>query len=329
MNDLCGLMQVGVGVSALEVAMKWYADVLNFKAKPIDDTGSAALMSKYTGDVVYQRRALMLFNPNGGGGLEVWQFLDRRPEHPRTPLTFNQPGIHAIDLYASGSRASLQTYFSQYDVELRQWERNSLVQIIGCFNDPFGNTFRLLHSPYSIRSTFQGLIGGVAGVYICCSDIEKSNVFYSNVLGMKSESFGNSEKLLSAQNSSQGFSFMYGPGHVEIALCNKPLASYSYSGRYWGDPGLMHVCLEVVDFARMKNTLQEKGFELLVDSKDSFTMERSAGRFGYLEDPDRSLIELIQVHSIPLLPKLGLYHRIKPGTAVPKWIIKQMCKPVL
>lgn len=329
MNELCGLMQIGVGVSDLEAAVKWYAEVLNFKAKPIDDTGPAALMTQYTGGDVYQRRAVMLFNPNGGGGLEVWQFLDRTPEESRVPLTFNQPGIHTVDLYTSGSLDSLNKHFSKYEIELKPWERPSLASVIAWFKDPFGNSFRLLNSSYSIRSPFRGLFGGVAGVYICCSDIEESDSFYSKSLGMKELGSDRNLRLLGCCNSTQGFAFMYGPGQIELAQCDHPSASHSYGNRFWGDPGLMHVCFEVADFDQLKNSVNEKGVELTVDSKDSFTMERSAGRFGYLEDPDGTLIELIQVHSIPLLPKLGLHHRIKPGKAVPKWIIKQMCKPVL
>jgi hypothetical protein len=36
-------------------------------------------MTQYTGGSVYNRRAILTMNLQGGGGLEIWQYLDRVP----------------------------------------------------------------------------------------------------------------------------------------------------------------------------------------------------------------------------------------------------------
>jgi hypothetical protein len=36
------------------------------------------IMTQYTGGSVYNRRAILTMNLQGGGGLEIWQYLDRQ-----------------------------------------------------------------------------------------------------------------------------------------------------------------------------------------------------------------------------------------------------------
>jgi hypothetical protein len=43
-------------------------DVLNF------DVANASLMTQYTGNQEYKRRAILTMNLQGGGGFEIWQF---------------------------------------------------------------------------------------------------------------------------------------------------------------------------------------------------------------------------------------------------------------
>jgi hypothetical protein len=55
------------------------------------------------------------------------------------------------------------------------------------------------------------------------------------------------------------------------------------------------------------------GYPFTVDSSqsfkegESFDMGEAAGQFAYIEDPDGTLIELVEAHKIPLLKKLNLY----------------------
>jgi hypothetical protein len=42
-----------------------------------------------------------------------------------------------------------------------------------------------------------------------------------------------------------------------------------------------------------------------VDSNNSFEMDNASGRFCYIEDPDGTLIELVETHKVPILKKFG------------------------
>ena len=56
-------------------------------------------------------------------------------------------------------------------------------------------------------------------------------------------------------------------------------------------------------------------------------MGDAAGQFGYIEDPDGTLIELVETHKVPIFKKWGMYIDLKkrsPLNPLPKWIIKAM-----
>ena len=54
-------------------------------------------------------------------------------------------------------------------------------------------------------------------------------------------------------------------------------------------------------------------------------MENASGRFCYLEDPDGTLIELVETHKVPVMKKLGIYFNLKKRNLekpLPDWMIK-------
>lgn len=64
-----------------------------------------------------------------------------------------------------------------------------------------------------------------------------------------------------------------------------------------------------------------------VDSHESFAMEKAGGRFCYVEDPDGTLIELVETHTVPILKKAGWYLHLKNrknNKPLPAWMIKAM-----
>ena len=77
----------------------------------------------------------------------------------------------------------------------------------------------------------------------------------------------------------------------------------------------------------LKKTTENLGYSFSVDSSNSFDMGEAAGRFGYVEDPDGTLIELVETHKVPIFQKLGLYINLKkrnPRKPLPNWIVKAM-----
>jgi hypothetical protein len=69
------------------------------------------------------------------------------------------------------------------------------------------------------------------------------------------------------------------------------------------------------------------GYTFSIDSEDSFAMESAAGRFCYIEDPDGTLIELVETHKVPLFKKWGLYLNLKKRSLekpLPDWMIRML-----
>jgi hypothetical protein len=69
------------------------------------------------------------------------------------------------------------------------------------------------------------------------------------------------------------------------------------------------------------------GHAFTVDSANSFDMGDAAGHFSYMEDPDGTLIELVETHKVPILKSLGLYLNLKkrnPHKTLPKWLVKSL-----
>ena len=76
---ICGIQQIGVGVSSLEEAWKWYIDRFGMDCRIFEEEAEAKLMLPYTGNQPRSRHAVLALNLQGGGGFEVWQYKGREP----------------------------------------------------------------------------------------------------------------------------------------------------------------------------------------------------------------------------------------------------------
>ena len=77
----------------------------------------------------------------------------------------------------------------------------------------------------------------------------------------------------------------------------------------------------------LKEECAQAGFPFTVDSQESFDMGEAAGRFSYIEDPDKILIEFVEAHKLPIVKKLGWYLDLKgrdQEKPLPKWILRSM-----
>ncbi|MFO7722508.1 MAG: VOC family protein, partial [Bacteroidales bacterium] len=60
--SIAGIQQVGIGVSDLYEAWKWYREALGFDVRIFDDASVAKLMLPYTGGEPRERHAVLAFN---------------------------------------------------------------------------------------------------------------------------------------------------------------------------------------------------------------------------------------------------------------------------
>lgn len=316
---ITGIQQVGIGVSDANEAKHLYKDLFGMNVLIFDDKSPASLMTQYTGNKIHSRHAILSMNLSGGGGVEIWQFISVKPKPQPLPV-FGDIGIFAAKIKSQNIQAAHQHFSSKKNVIvsglMKSYDDHPHFWLI----DDYGNNFNIIEGDEWFHSN-NHVCGGVAGAVIGVKDMDKAVEFYKNILGINEliyDSFDYTADtpapkfksirrvLLKKQQSREGaFSKLLGNVQVELVQVLKHPQKKLFQNRFWGDCGFIHLCFDVLNMDELKNTFESKGFIFTVDSKDSYHMETSEGRFCYVEDPDGTLIELVETHKVPILKKIG------------------------
>jgi len=337
---ITGIQQIGIGVSEAQQAAQLYKSLFNMNALVFDDTSEASLMIRYTGGEIYRRRALLTLNMQGGGGFEIWQFLNRDPQKPKTLPQFGDLGIFACNLKCDHIQAAHAFLSTKPGVTVGPVQMSIHQQAQCWLQDGEGNTFLITEYP----ERFNGLAGplaGVLGAVIGVTDMNAAIRFYQEILGLTEivsdvtghgadtpdgQSQNCRRVLLQKRPDGRGaFGKLLGSVQMELVQVLDRIPQKIYSNRFWGDPGFIHLCFDVLDMDGLKEACAKAGMAFTVDSQDSFAMENAAGRFCYLEDPDGTLIELVETHKVPVFKKFGLYLNLKKRgieKPLPDWMVK-------
>ncbi len=340
-NLITGIQQVGIGVADANKAKLLYKDLFAMDVLIFDDTSPASLMIKYTGNKVYDRRAILSMNLSGGGGFEIWQFTSRKPKHA-VSSSFGDVGILGPKIKSQDIVAAHKHFSNKKNVTvselLMSYDDRSHFWII----DEYGNNFNVVESNEWFHSN-NHICGGVAGAVIGVTKMARALEFYKNILeideviydttGYNKDIPGRDEKkyrrvLLRKPKSTKGaFSKLLGDIEIELVEALDHLPKRIYENRFWGDCGFIHLCFDVIDMDELKVKSENAGYMFEVDSKESFPMETSAGRFCYIQDPDGTLIELVETHKVPMLKKFGWHldlRKRKNNNPLPDWMIKTL-----
>lgn len=339
---ITGIQQVGIGVTDADDAKLYYKQLFGFATKVFDDEADATLMTHYTGDTIHRRRAILSMNMAGGGGFEIWQYLSRQATIQPEVIRPGDTGILAVkiktaNIYKTHKRLSgeklavITPVIMSPNSKLNFW-----------IKDIFGHWFNIIEFDDWFNKD-KACCGGVAGVVIGVSDINASNKFYSQYLGINDKELkyertlsdfpfisSNKDEYFSAMllkkccAASGPFSRLLGGFEIELIQSWKATGRHLFENRFWGDCGFIHLCFDVSDMEGLKKKIEGKGVNFTVDSKNSFAMGKAAGRFCYIEDPDGTLIELVETHRVPVFRKLGIYFKLKNGNKrkpLPSWMI--------
>ena len=339
---ISGMQQVGLGVSDRDAAYRWYGETLGIDIAAFRDEGEATLMTRYTRGRVRKRRAVLAVSIQGGGGLEIWQALDPGPAAPVV-----EPGDLGI-CWAVLKTRDVEGAFARLSGTpgrvLGPVVRDPAGRASFFLRDPDGNLLRVVPgSDWFARSPAP--VGGVAGCAIGVADIDRARAFYGGALGWDRIVYdergtfadlaclhggsGRLRRLLLARAEPQRgpFAEWLGASQIELVQCLDRVPRGTYAGRAWGDPGFMHVCFEVRAMEAWKERLGRLGFPFTVDSAGAFSMGGDAGRFAYCEDPDGTLVELVETERIGIVKRWGVYldlRRRPPGKPLPRWLLGAM-----
>ena len=320
---ICGIQQVGIGVSDFVEAWKWYYDHFGFEVKIVDDEGVAERMLPYTGGKPQPRRSGIAINIRGGGGFEIWQPKERELNYLKEPVRLGDRGILIAKVKTVDIEAAYNTFMNEGLNILSEIHTSPTGYRHFFMKDPYDNLFQIEEDGYVFVNE-QKTTGGANGAVIGVSDMEQSLPFYMKLLEYDKVAFdqtnvfddlqclpGGEQKLrrviLERSKPIEGpLSGIMGTSRLELIQAETP-GKKLYEGRYWGDPGFIHLCFDVRNMEAVQAETEAMGHPFVCDSGADFGMGEANGHFTYVEDPDGTLIEFVETFRIPIIKKLGLY----------------------
>ena len=321
---ICGIQQVGIGVNDFVEAWKWYYDNFGFEIKIVDDEGVAERMLPYTGGKPQPRRSGIAVNIRGGGGFEIWQPKGRELNYLKEPVKLGDLGILIAKVKTPDIEAAYNTFINKGLDVISPVMTSPAGQKEFFMKDPYGNLFQLEQDDYVFIDE-KKTTGGANGAVIGVSDIERSLPFYTQLLEYDKVVFDQTgvfedleaieggkstlrRVILERSKPIEGpLSRIMGTSHLELIQNIDAPGKKLYEGRYWGDPGYIHLCFDVRNMASVKEEAELMGHPFVCDSGADFGMGDANGHFTYVEDPDGTLIEFVETYKIPIAKKLGLY----------------------
>lgn len=341
-----GIQQVGVGCENFEASWKWYIDMFGMDVRALEDDTMAERMLRYTGGKPQRRHACVALNLQGGGGLEIWQYSDRPPQPRDFDLNVGDLGVFLARLKTSDARKFREELSGKYD---KVGPLGFLPDGTPCFTveDPWGNWFQAVEQK-DVFIRRKSLCGGICGAAVGCTDIDRALSLYSDLLGydiVVYDRTGDFEDLkwmyggsghfrrvlLTHSEKRKGaFAEFYGRSSIELVQALDRQPRRIYEGRCWGDPGFIQLCFDVSGMRKLEKAFAGNGYPFTIDScpdGERFDMGEAGGHFVYVEDPDGTLIELVEAHCITICKRprirIDLLKR-NPEKPLPKLMFRLM-----
>lgn len=346
---ICGIQQIGIGVSNVYEAWNWYRANLGMDIRIFEDAAVAELMLPYTGGQPRKRHAALAMNLQGGGGFEIWQYVGRVPLKADHEILAGDLGIYITKIKTRNVRKAHESFKKKLP-GLEPLLKGPDGKEHFFVKDPYNNIFQIVEGHSWFLKENGKATGAAYGAVIGVSDIDKARQVYSGILGYDTvvyDETGNFEDLKGlpggdgkfrrvllrhSKPRTGSFSKLLGSSEMELiqAVDRKP--AKIFENRFWGDLGFIHLCYDIKGMDALREECRSKGFAFTVDSTntlktDTFDMGEAAGHFAYIEDPDGTLIEFVETDKIPILKKLGWYIDLRkrdPEKALPDWILKAL-----
>ncbi len=346
MYTIHGIQHLGAGVPDHAKAWKWYRKFIGLDIPFFNDEAPAPLMDIYTNNQTITKRAAMVTNLQGGCAMEIVSPTSFKARSANIEHQLGDLGIYIGMVKAPNVKEAFDYY--------KENGANVISEIVKMPNgwetfyvkDPQGLLFQVVPSKKWFTKG-KHITGGIAGCTIGVSDIEKAKTLYSDILGYdevvydetatfedwKTLNGGNGKYrrvlLTQSKPSGGGFTKLSGDTYIELVQDVSDRTPVKiYEGRIWGDTGFVHLGFDVRGMQELGEALAKKGFGFTCDTKDVLSMgENTKVHCTYIEDPDGTWIELIEVYKIPIIEKLGLFLNVekRPATQpLPNWMLKAL-----
>lgn len=321
-----GIQHVGVGVSDHAKSWKWYRKYLGMDIALFNGEAEAPLMQIYTKGEIINKRAAMILNLQGGCAMEVVSPVSFKATHADESFKLGDLGIFIAQVKAR----NVQKAYS--------WFKKEGADVIGeikslpyggetfFVKDPNGLIFQVV-SGNNWFAKMKHVTGGTVGATIGVSDIEKSMILYSDILGYDKVLFDETSvfddwkgtipggertfrriRLTQSNKPGGGFARVTADTYIELVQAIDYQPKKIYHDRMWGDIGFVHLGFDVRGMNKLGEELAAKGFGFTCDTNDTLDMGGTTRvHCTYIEDPDGTLIEMIEVYKIPIIEKMGVF----------------------
>lgn len=340
------IQHIGVGVPNHEESWKWYRQNFGMDICFFNGAAEAPLMEIYTKGEIINKQAAMISNLHGGCAMEVVSPISFKATNAAVEFELGDLGIFMASVKAPNLDKAY-AYFSGNGTEVLGEILASPIGRKSFFiKDPNGLLFQITQGKSWFIQPKNVQMGGPNGVTIGVSNIEKSLALYADILGYdkvmmdetgvfedwKHISGGQKRfrRVLLTQSNKPGggFANLTGQTYIELAQAIDYTPKKIYENRMWGDIGFVHLGFDVRGMKRLGEDLATKGFGFTCDTDDALTMGGSTRvHCTYIEDPDGTLIELIEVFKIPIIEKLGIFLNVAkrdPKKPLPNFMLKAM-----
>ena len=176
---ISAIQQVGVGTVDFRKSWDWYIKMFGFDIKILEDDTVAERMLPYTGGQAQKRHACIAVNLQGGGGLEIWQYSERKPQQASFKISVGDTGVFAAKIKCRDVK-------SFHEELSARWDKCSELSMDPCgtpcfyVEDLYGNFFQIIERK-DIFIEDHKLCGGIAGALVGVNDMERSKAFYQDL----------------------------------------------------------------------------------------------------------------------------------------------------
>ena len=338
-----GIQHVGIAVSNMDASLKLYRKLFGLDIPFFDAVAAAPLMCSHCNGVTIVKRARMVLNHQGGCAVEVISPTSFIPRGPIFELAIGDLGIGCTTVKTPDIRVMHEHALSILpDSCDRELVLDPIGRLTFYMRDYDNNLFQILESDAWFTSNGHPS-GGIMGCTIGVSDMEAAFKLYCDILGYDKvvtdfqgsfEDWANLpggeenyRRVILAQTSpgTGGFASMMGPTTIELVQCQDRKGRFIFDERVWADTGIAHIGFDVRGMKELGVQLEKDGFGFRCDTDDTLSMgDHTSVHCTYIDDPDECWIELIEVHKIPIIEKLGIFMDVqkrKPSKPLPKWML--------
>lgn len=341
-----GIQHVGVGVPDHASSWQWYRKFLGMDIALFNGEQEAPLMEIYTKGEIINKRAAMILNLQGGCAMEVVSPVSFTGTDADIDFELGDLGIFISQVKAPDVKQAYDWFTDQGANVLGKITQMPTGGDTFFVKDPNGLVFQIVPGSHWYTKP-RHVTGGPVGVTIGVSDIDTSLKLYADILGYDKiifdktgvfedwqENIAGGGKtfrrviLTQSDKPGGGFAKVTADTYIELAQAMDFTPRKIYHDRMWGDTGFVHLGFDVRGMKAIGEDLASKGFGFTCDTNDTLDMGGTTRvHCTYIEDPDGTLIEMIEVYKIPIIEKMGVFLNVEsrdPQKPLPDFMLKSL-----